>query len=135
MAIQSKCEKCSADFLIITKEEEFYKEKDLPLPKMCPECRYERRISLRNKKKLLGYNCDSCGKDIVTAVEPEEGLKIYCKECHQKWMQENDCILGYSEGYKSQNNLGDDSSKESSDKEERATTDIKDKDTNDPVSW
>ncbi len=106
MAIQSKCEKCGEAFLIITKEEEYYKEKDLALPKMCPECRYERRMSLRNRKKLMGYNCDNCKKDIITAIEPQEGLQIFCKECHEKWMQEHDCILGYSDAYKAQQGAG-----------------------------
>ena len=100
MAIQAKCEKCGKDFLIINKEVEFYKEKDFPLPKLCPEHRLERRISLRNKKELLGYNCDSCGKDIIIAFDPVEGQQVYCKECYQKYMQEHDCILGYSEGAK-----------------------------------
>lgn len=100
MAIQAKCEKCGKDFLIINKEVEFYKEKDFPLPKLCPEHRLERRIALRNKKELLGYNCDSCGKDIIIAFDPVEGQEVYCKECFQKYMQEHDCILGYSEGAK-----------------------------------
>lgn len=106
MAIQAKCSKCGEDFLIITKEVEAYKEKDLPLPTMCPTHRMERRMSLRNKKELFGYNCDKCGKDIITAVEPEEGLEIYCKTCYQAFMQENDCILGYSEGYKAKTGNG-----------------------------
>ncbi len=133
MAIQSKCKKCSNDFLIITKEEEYYKEKDLPLPKLCPECRYERRISLRNKKKLIGYNCDSCGNDIITAVEPEEGLQIFCKTCYQKFLQENDCILGYSDAAKAE--MGGDTNKN----ESPSTPNINEKTDNgsakDPVSW
>lgn len=100
MAIQTKCQKCNEDFLIVTKEVEAYKEKDLPLPTLCPKHRLERRMNLRNKKELLGYNCDKCGKDIITAVEPIEGLQIYCKACYQEFMENNDCILGQSEGFK-----------------------------------
>lgn len=102
MASKVKCEKCGNEFLIINKEIEFYKEKDFPLPKKCPTCRLERRMALRNKKELYGYNCDNCKKDIVVAFEPTDEQKVYCKECYQKYMQENDNILGYSEGAKAQ---------------------------------
>lgn len=100
MALKTKCEKCGNEFLIINKEIEFYKEKDFPLPKKCPDCRLERRMNLRDKKQLLGYKCDNCNKDIVVAFEPEEGQQVFCKPCYQKYMQENDCIVGYSEGAK-----------------------------------
>lgn len=102
MAQQAKCKKCGKDFLIINKEIDFYKEKDFPLPELCPEHRLERRNNLRNKKELLGYNCDNCGKDIIIAFEPVDGQQVFCKTCFQKYMQENDCILGYSDGAKAQ---------------------------------
>lgn len=127
MATQSKCTKCSNDFLVITKEEEFYREKDLPLPTLCPNCRLERRMNLRDKKELLGYNCDKCGKDIITAVEPEEGLEIYCKQCYQAFMQEHDCILGTSDAAKSEGITNQPSPQATP--VQSATTN------NDPVSW
>lgn len=133
MAQQVKCEKCGNDFLIINKEIEFYKEKDFPLPKKCPTCRLERRMSLRNKKELLGYKCDSCGKDIIIAFDPVEGQKVFCKTCHQKDMQEHDCILGYSEGAKA---AGMDKSSApaanptAENKQNPSSNEIKD-----PVSW
>lgn len=100
MSQQRKCEKCGADFLIIKQEYDFYQEKDWPLPTECPKCRRERRQSWRHERELYGYQCDNCGKDIVVAFNPPEDMTIYCKPCYQKYMQENDCILGYSEGYK-----------------------------------
>lgn len=137
MAIQAKCEKCGKDYLIINKEIDFYKEKDFPLPKKCPTCRLERRVSLRNKKELFGYNCDKCGKDIVIAFEPPEGQEVYCKACHQEYMQNHDCILGYSEGAKSQQNSSAPSSEAASPApsaqstgQENSTNEVAD-----PVGW
>jgi CxxC-x17-CxxC domain-containing protein len=100
MALKAKCKECGNEFLIINKEVQFYKEKDFPLPELCPEHRLARRNSMRNKKELLGYKCDKCQKDIVIAFEPVDGQQVYCKTCFQQYMQENDCILDYSEGAK-----------------------------------
>jgi CxxC-x17-CxxC domain-containing protein len=105
MADVKKCTKCSDEFKIIDQELAFYKEKDLPLPDMCPRCRRERRVSDRHERELYGYVCDKCKKDIVVAFKPPKDFTIYCKECYQKYMGENDCILGYSDGYKKENNL------------------------------
>lgn len=133
MAIQAKCEKCGEDFLVITKEVEFYKSKDLPLPTMCPAHRLERRMNLRDKKELLGYNCDKCGKDIITAIEPEEGVQIYCKECYQTYMQQNDCILGYSAGYQAR--MGDNAPAPTETQPAPRPTTESSGEINDPVSW
>lgn len=131
MATQAKCEKCNKDFLIITKEIDFYKDKNFPLPKKCPACRLERRISLRNKKELFGYNCDKCKKDIVIAFDPIEGQEIFCKACHQEYMQNHDCILGYSEGAKAEKNTEPPTSAVTSPTNTtNSTTEV-----NDPVSW
>lgn len=133
MATKAKCEKCGEEFLIITKEIEFYKEKDFPLPKLCPKHRLERRMNLRDKKELLGYKCDSCSKDIVVAFEPKEGQQIFCKTCYQKYMQEHDCIVGYSEGAKAQKE-----SKGSGDKPQSPPATAPEggqKTVNDPIGW
>ena len=100
MSQKRKCSECGEEFLIIDQEEAFYKEKDFPLPDMCPKHRRERRVSDRHERELYGYNCDNCGKDIVVAFKPPKDWTIYCKKCYQKYHGENDCILGYSEGAK-----------------------------------
>lgn len=127
MAIKTNCDKCGNEFLIINKEVEFYKEKDFPLPKKCPSCRLERRLSLRNKKELVGYNCDKCGKDIIISFDPVEGQEIYCKECFQKYMQENDCILGYSDAAKAESSTPE--------KTESNTEQSSEKEVSEPVEW
>jgi CxxC-x17-CxxC domain-containing protein len=100
MSLQKKCIKCNEDFKIIDQEIAFYKDKDFPLPDMCPKHRRERRVSDRHERELYGYKCDNCNKDIVVAFNPPEDMTIFCKVCYQKYYNENDCILGYSEGAK-----------------------------------
>ena len=103
MSEQNKCSKCGDPYKIIDQEIAFYKERDYPLPDMCPKCRRERRVSDRHERELYGYNCDNCKKDIVVAFKPPQDFTIYCKECYQKYMSENDCILGVSDEYKKEN--------------------------------
>ena len=103
MSQKRNCTKCQEEFLIIDQEEKFYKDKDFPLPDLCPKHRRERRTSDRHERELYGYECDNCKKDMIVAFSPPEDWTIYCKECYQKYYNENDCILGYSEGFKTAN--------------------------------
>lgn len=102
MSEKRECTKCNKEFMIIDQEIEFYKDKDYPLPTECPSCRQEWRVSQRNERELYGYKCDNCSKDIVVAFNPEGEQKVFCKKCYQEYMENNDCILGYSEGFKAQ---------------------------------
>jgi CxxC-x17-CxxC domain-containing protein len=102
MSVKKNCTKCNEEFLVIDQEEAFYKEKGFPFPEMCPKHRREARLSRRHERELYGYNCDKCSKDIVVAFNPPEQMTIYCKTCYQQYMEGNDCILGYSEGFKAQ---------------------------------
>jgi len=102
MSVKETCEKCNKDFLIIDQEIKIYEEKDFPLPKECPSCRQKARMARRNERVLYAYECDKCGQKIVVAFNPEGEQEVYCKKCYQEFMQNNDCILGYSEGYKAQ---------------------------------
>lgn len=100
MAEKRKCKSCAKEFVVTDQEISFYKEKDYPLPKDCPSCRQKARAKRRNERELYSYKCDNCGVSIVVAFNPEGEQKIYCKKCYQEFMENNDCILGYSDAYK-----------------------------------
>lgn len=100
MAKKRTCVKCNKDFMVIDQEIKIYQEKDYPLPTECPSCRQKARMARRNERELYAYKCDNCSKDIVVAFNPEGDQDVYCKKCYQDYMENNDCILGYSEGYK-----------------------------------
>ena len=46
------CGRCNFAYRITTSELNFYRKEKLPLPDLCIECRYNRRISDRLKVKL-----------------------------------------------------------------------------------
>lgn len=76
------CKKCNKDFLVIAPEKLFYKKKNLPNPEMCPDCRRQRRLSLRNERMLFKRKCDKCGKDMISTYRENSPYKIYCQECY-----------------------------------------------------
>ena len=80
-SLKEKCQTCDKDFLIIEQEQVFYKKKDLPHPKNCPDCRQKRRLSLRNERKLYKRTCDKCKKEIISTYSPESKYIVYCQEC------------------------------------------------------
>jgi len=57
-AHQGTCqEQCASAFRIIPQELKFYQEMNLPLPRLCPNCRHYQRIIKRNPPKLWHRKC------------------------------------------------------------------------------
>jgi hypothetical protein len=54
-------EQCTEAFKIIKPELEFYKKMNLPLPRLCPNCRHYQRIKQRNPLKLWKRQCQCAG--------------------------------------------------------------------------
>lgn len=92
--IKQTCARCNKAFLIIDKEQEFLRQKNLSLPTNCPPCRQLRRLSLRGGRQLFKTNCQNCNKEIVTSYDPiKVKQKIFCKEDYEKYFEENDPII------------------------------------------
>lgn len=87
------CNKCGKQFRIIAQEIKFLQEKQLPLPTMCPTCRQERRMSLRNPRQLIKAKCDKCGKEIITTPKPNPEIKVYCDTCYKEYLNTTDPII------------------------------------------
>jgi len=77
-----QCEISKKNFKIIPQELKFYREMNLPIPKLCPDQRHEDQLKLRNPKKLWKRNCDKCGKEIETTYDPNRLEIVYCEECY-----------------------------------------------------
>ena len=59
---QSNCnEQCTTAFKIIKPELDFYKKMNLPLPRLCPNCRHYQRLKQRNPLKLWHRKCMCAG--------------------------------------------------------------------------
>ena len=57
---------------------------NLPIPKKCPDCRYQERLKLRNPRKLWNRKCAKCNADIKTTYSPERPETVYCEACYMK---------------------------------------------------
>lgn len=79
------CTQCSAEFDITDEDLKFYEEAGptiggkkfvIPTPTLCPPCRMQRRMSVRNERKL--YHTKSClsGKQIVSMYAPEKEVNV-----------------------------------------------------------
>jgi hypothetical protein len=106
-ATNGKCnDQCTTAFKITTGELQLYKRLNLPLPRLCHNCRYYERLKLENPKKLWERKCncagekssnglykntaehmhgrESCDIEFETAYSPD-GLEIvYCERCYQQ---------------------------------------------------
>ena len=78
------CDKCGKNYKIIDAELSFYKKMELPVPKNCPDCRNNLRLSRRNPLILWNRPCAKCGKEMKTSYAPERQEKIYCQSCYLK---------------------------------------------------
>lgn len=101
-----ECENCKNPYKILENEFLFYKKEKLPLPRICSECRHERRISDRLKIQLHERSCmckgdtdqsglykntavhnhkDSpCGEQFKTGYSPDRPEIVYCEHCYQQ---------------------------------------------------
>jgi len=101
-----ECENCKNPYKILKDEFNFYKKENIPLPTLCDECRFKRRIEDRLKFKLYDRVCmcegekdetgkyknnvnhfhgnNPCGEKFKTGYNPEKGEIIYCEKCYQQ---------------------------------------------------
>ncbi|OGJ50856.1 hypothetical protein A2307_00665 [Candidatus Peregrinibacteria bacterium RIFOXYB2_FULL_33_20] len=77
-----KCEATSKLYKIIPQELKFYRQMNLPIPKKCPDIRHQKRLALRNPRKLFDRNCMKCGEKIKTTYAPDRPEIVYCEKCY-----------------------------------------------------
>ena len=106
-AHEEKCqEECTGAFRIIDIELEFCRRMNLPLPRLCPNCRHAGRIALRNPPKFYKRKCDClpiktlekmdayknfathfhgenpCPTEFETSYAPDRPEIVYCEQCY-----------------------------------------------------
>lgn len=75
---------CTKFFSIQANEFLFYKQKNLPLPRFCPNCRHYERLKYRNPMRLYKRECtNGCGRSFETSYAPDRPEKVYCEQCYQ----------------------------------------------------
>ncbi len=99
-----KCaDHCATAFKLTLQELQFYHSVGLPLPHLCPNCRYYERIAQRNPIRLFERRCscqgiqsgnyrntaehlhgtDACQNEFETAYSPDRPEIVYCEQCYQ----------------------------------------------------
>ncbi len=96
----------SGVFKIVPMELDFYRKHDLPLPRLCPDCRHYARVAQRNPIKLNKRKCmcggksdqtniyqnqmrhshkdQPCQNSFQTTYTPDREEIVYCEDCYQK---------------------------------------------------
>ena len=78
--------KCTSFFKITNNEFSFYKNKKLPIPRYCPNCRHYERLKYRNPTTLYHRKCmkTGCQNEFETSYAPDRPEIIYCEKCYQQ---------------------------------------------------
>jgi hypothetical protein len=76
---------CSTAFKIIPEELTALRRLGLPLPRVCPQCRHQGRLTRRNPIKLYHRTCmkEGCQNEFETSYSPETPERVYCEKCYQ----------------------------------------------------
>ncbi|HCW32622.1 MAG: hypothetical protein UT55_C0044G0002 [Candidatus Peregrinibacteria bacterium GW2011_GWE2_39_6] len=78
------CAICQKNFKIIRQELTYYREKGLPIPHSCPDCRHKARFSLRPARQLNERTCSNCQTSIKSVFLTSREEKVYCEKCYQE---------------------------------------------------
>lgn len=93
----STCKNCKKEFSVAEEDLHFLEkispvfneEKMLiPPPALCPDCRNQRRLGVRNVLNLYKRKCDLCDSEVVSMYSPDKNdKKVYCSKCwwSDKW--------------------------------------------------
>jgi len=76
------CQTCQRNYKIIPQELKIYQDKQLSLPRNCPNCRLFSRMKLRNPYTLYDRNCQKCQTPIQTTYSPNKPETVYCEQCY-----------------------------------------------------
>ncbi len=75
--ITPSCQRCQTPFEIDERDQAYYAKRQVPLPKLCPKDRLQRRLSFRNERKLHVRKCDASGKTIVSNIRPDTPFPVF----------------------------------------------------------
>ena len=90
-----ECEVSKRAFRITQSEYQFYKQMNIPLPRLHPDERNKNRLKKQNPMKLWNRKCmcnktdhhnhtRECEVKFETSYAPERPEIIYCEKCYQQ---------------------------------------------------
>jgi hypothetical protein len=82
MSNESKiCQGCKTVFVSTSQDGVFYNTMHVPGPTLCPSCRQQRRLAIRNERTFYARQCDRCKKSIISYFHSAKPHVVYCPEC------------------------------------------------------
>lgn len=78
-----RCSESGKLFRTTEQELEFYKRNSLPLPHLHPNIRHQRRLKLRNPRRLINRACDSCHSMLLSTYSEQAAGRVYCQRCYE----------------------------------------------------
>jgi hypothetical protein len=79
-----KCEKTQKPFKITKQELAFYRQYNLPVPRLHPFERHLDRLNKRPPRNLWLRTCGKCGREIQATYAEDQPEQVYCEECYLK---------------------------------------------------
>ncbi|MBU1963066.1 hypothetical protein KKA57_00850 [Patescibacteria group bacterium] len=71
------CKQCQNNFTVYPEDKEFYKRIDVPEPKTCADCSFQRRLVWRNERNFYKRKCDLTNQQIIAIYSPDKPFKVY----------------------------------------------------------
>lgn len=93
---ESKCTHgCTTAFKLNPEEFQLYQKLQIPVPRVCPNCRHGERFARRNPLRFWHRTCmcerqnhlhlnDKCSNEFETSYAPERQEIVYCESCYQQ---------------------------------------------------
>ncbi len=75
------CQNCKSEFVIEPDDFMFYGKMQIPAPTFCPECRYARRLMIRNERNFYKRTCGLCKKPMISMYASEKPFPVFCSGC------------------------------------------------------
>ena len=76
------CEVTRRPFKILKQELQFYRDMQLPVPRIHPDERVRIRMMKRNPRKLFERTCDTCDRELQSTYAPGRPETVFCEECY-----------------------------------------------------
>lgn len=81
-----QCITCFENFEISPEDEQYYRKREIPIPKMCPKHRMQRLLMFRNERKLFRRKSDKTGREIIANIRPESPYPVFH---YDEWHQDD----------------------------------------------
>jgi len=90
------CQNCTQTFVIEPEDFSFYEKVKVPPPTFCPDCRFQRRLLVRNNRVFYKRECEMCKKSLLAVYDKQKPYIVYCRDC---WLSDKWDPLSYGQDY------------------------------------